>query len=117
MDFVQLFQIQSTVLAAEDAAISGHYEQLRASIDLFKAIGGGLKLGADPCYGGGKLPEADARWAEAAQKSDSAFSPPPALGVDAAGAPATEVDGKMTPLMPSPTRPLAQPEEKVDRTP
>ena len=110
MDFVQLFQIQSTVLAAEDAAINGHYDQLRASIDLYKAIGGGLKLGADPCLGGGKLPAADSRWAEAAEKSDSAFSPPPAVGIDAAGAPASEIDGKMTPLMTSPTRPLTQPD-------
>lgn len=62
MDFVQLFQIQSTVIAAEDAAISGRFEQIRASVDLFKAVGGGLRVGEDPCLGGGKLPKADARW-------------------------------------------------------
>lgn len=62
MDFVQLFQIQSTVIAAEDAAINGRFEQIRASVDLFKAVGGGLRVGEDPCLGGGKLPKADARW-------------------------------------------------------
>lgn len=56
MDFVQLFQIQGTVLNAEDAAIAARYNQLVASIDLFKAIGGGLTLDEDPCMGGGKLP-------------------------------------------------------------
>jgi len=101
MDFVQLFQIQSTVLAAEDAAINGHYDQLRASIDLYKAIGGGSSLTQIPAMavatacGGCSL-------AEAAEKSDSAFSPAPEVGIDAAGAPATEVGGKMAPLMPSP---------------
>jgi outer membrane protein TolC len=69
MDFVQLFQVQGTVIAAEDAAINGRFEQIRASVDLYKAIGGGLRLGEDPCLGGGKLPAADARWRENAEKS------------------------------------------------
>jgi outer membrane protein TolC len=69
MDFVQLFQVQGTVIAAEDAAINGRFEQIRASVDLYKAIGGGLRLGEDPCLGGGKLPEADARWRARAQQS------------------------------------------------
>ncbi|MDN3988439.1 TolC family protein [Zwartia sp. IMCC34845] len=70
MDFVQLFQVQGTVIAAEDAAINGRFEQIRASVDLYKAIGGGLRLGEDPCLGGGKLPEADARWRASAEKSN-----------------------------------------------
>ena len=70
MDFVQLYQVQGTVIAAEDAAINGRFEQIRASVDLYKAIGGGLRLGKDPCLGGGKLPEADARWRARAEKSD-----------------------------------------------
>lgn len=70
MDFVQLFQVQGTVIAAEDAAINGRFEQIRASIDLYKAIGGGLRLEADPCLGGGGLPQADARWVAEAQKSN-----------------------------------------------
>ena len=70
MDFVQLYQVQGTVIAAEDAAINGRYEQIRASVDLYKAIGGGLRLGENPCLGGGKLPEADARWRARAEKND-----------------------------------------------
>jgi len=70
MDFVQLFQVQGTVIAAEDAAINGRFEQIRASVDLYKAIGGGLRLGDDPCLGGGKLPEADARWRANAEKNN-----------------------------------------------
>ncbi len=73
MDFVQLYQIQATVIAAEDAAINSRYEQIRASVDLYKAIGGGFKLGKDPCLGGGRLPAADAQWVKAAEKNDSAL--------------------------------------------
>lgn len=69
MDFVQLFQVQGTVIAAEDAAISGRFEQIRASVDLYKAIGGGLRLNANPCLGGGALPKADARWISEAEKT------------------------------------------------
>ena len=57
IDFVQLLQIEQTVLAAEDTAIAAKRNQLKASIDLFKAIGGGIKPGSDPCLGGGALPE------------------------------------------------------------
>ena len=71
MDYMQLFEIQRSVLAAEDAAISARLDQLRASVDLFKSIGGGLKLGQSPCYGGGKLPKPDASWIEAARKLDA----------------------------------------------
>ena len=73
MDFVQLYQIQATVIAAEDAAITGRFDQIRASVDLYKAIGGGLKLGRDPCLGGGRLPKADADWVSRARKQDSVF--------------------------------------------
>ena len=71
MDYVQLYQIQGTVLAAEDAAINARFEQIRASVDLYKAMGGGVRLEEGPCLGGGKLPQADARWTEAAEKADS----------------------------------------------
>lgn len=74
MDFVQLYQIQASVIAAEDAAINGRFEQIRASVDLYKAIGGGFKLGADPCIGGGRLPKADANWVANARKQDSMFT-------------------------------------------
>ena len=57
--------------AAEDAAINARFEQIRASVDLYKAIGGGVRLEEGPCLGGGKLPQADARWTEAAEKADS----------------------------------------------
>jgi len=62
MDFVQLFQIQGTVLSAEDAAVTARFNQLVASVDLFKAVGGGLILQEDPCFGGGKLPDPAPGW-------------------------------------------------------
>ncbi|CAM3820407.1 efflux transporter outer membrane subunit [Polynucleobacter antarcticus] len=85
MDFVQLYEIQRTVFNSEDAAIQARFDQLRASVDLFKAIGGGTKLQNDPCLGGTKLPAADARWAEAASKADKIVGPKPNLGIDSKG--------------------------------
>jgi hypothetical protein len=93
MDFVQLYEIQRTVLSAEDSAINARNDQLAASVSLFKAIGGGTKLENDPCIGGGKLPAADARWGEAAAKADSAFDKKPAVGVNQAGQPMYEGTG------------------------
>ena len=93
MDFVQLYEIQRTVLSAEDAAINARNDQLAASVGLFKAIGGGTKLGTDPCLGGGKLPQGDARWTAAAEKADSAFDKKPAVGVNNAGQPMYENTG------------------------
>jgi len=72
MDFVQLFQIQGTVLSAEDAAVSARYNQLVASVDLFKAVGGGLILQEDPCFGGGKLPDPAPGWDAAGPAGKSA---------------------------------------------
>jgi outer membrane protein TolC len=85
MDFVQLYEIQRTVFNSEDAAIQARFDQLRASVDLFKAIGGGTKLENDPCLGGSKLPAADARWGKEASKSDNIIGPKPDLGIDAKG--------------------------------
>ena len=109
MDYVQLYQIQGTVLAAEDAAINGRFEQIRASVDLYKAIGGGVKLENDPCLGGGKLPAADARWSAAAEKSDSPLKPNPAIGVTPSGAPAKEEAGGLVPLVSDPLKTLQPP--------
>lgn len=85
MDFVQLYEIQRTVFNSEDAAIQARFDQLRASVDLFKAIGGGTKLQNDPCLGGTKLPAADARWVQEASKSDKIIGPKPNLGIDSKG--------------------------------
>lgn len=93
MDFVQLYEIQRTVLSAEDAAINARNDQLAASVGLFKAIGGGTKLDNDPCLGGGKLPKGDARWVSEAEKADSAFNKKPAVGVNQAGQPMYENTG------------------------
>ena len=98
MDFVQLYEIQRTVLTAEDAAISARNDQLRASVDLYKAIGGGLKLGEDPCLGGGSLPKADTKWSENASAVDSVFASKPAIGINSAGQPAYELS-PMQPLV------------------
>lgn len=86
MDFVQLYEIQRAVFNAEDAAIQARFDQLRASINLFKSIGGGMKLKEnDPCLGGTKLPAADARWIQEANKSDKIIGPKPNMTVDSKG--------------------------------
>ena len=85
MDFVQLYEIQRAVFNSEDAAVQARFDQLRASIDLFKSIGGGMKLENDPCLGGTKLPSADARWTEQAKKADPIVGPRPNLGIDSKG--------------------------------
>lgn len=90
MDFVQLYQIQQTVLVAEDSAVSARGDQLRASVDLYKSLGGGMKLDNDPCLGGGKLPEADKRWVAEADKADKALGSKPPLGIGPDGRPRYE---------------------------
>lgn len=69
MDYVQLYQIQGTVLASEDAAINGRFDQIRASVDLYKSIGGGVQMNGSRCIDGEKLPKADEKWVEAANNS------------------------------------------------
>ena len=85
MDYVQLYEIQRTVIASEDAAITGRSDQLIASVNLYKAIGGGMKLDNDACLGGGSLPKADASWVEKANNADSVFGHKPDLVVSPAG--------------------------------
>jgi hypothetical protein len=97
MDFVQLYEIQRTVFNSEDAAIQARFDQLRASVDLFKAIGGGTKLENDPSLGGTNLPAADARWVQAASKSDKVIGPKPNLGIDGKG----DIINAPAPLNPS----------------
>lgn len=70
MDYVQLYEIQRTVMLAEDQAVGARSDQLRMSVDLFKALGGGMKLDKDPCLNGGRLPAADQRWIDEAAKAD-----------------------------------------------
>lgn len=85
IDYVQLYEIQRAVFNSEDAAIQARFDQLRASVDLFKSIGGGMKLESDPCLGGTKLPAADARWVEQAKKADPIMGSRPNLGMDSKG--------------------------------
>ena len=85
MDYVQLYEIQRTVLASEDAAITARSDQLVASVNLYKAIGGGLKLENDPCLGGGALPKANESWVAKANNADSVFGHKPDLVVSPAG--------------------------------
>ena len=115
MDYVQLYEIQRTVLSAEDAAIGARNDQLAASVGLFKAIGGGTKLENDPCIGGGKLPAADARWGEVAAKADSAFDKKPAVGVNKAGQPTYEGSGGI-PLNQKPLQSPEQPFNAINTT-
>ena len=53
LDFVGLQQIQRDVFTAEDAEASARYEQLKATIDLYKSLGGGVSPD-DPCTQIGK---------------------------------------------------------------
>lgn len=85
MDYVQLYEIQRTVIASEDAAVSARGDQLIASVNLYKAIGGGMKLENDPCLGGGSLPKADVSWVEKANNADSVFGSKPELVVSPKG--------------------------------
>lgn len=85
MDYVQLYEIQRTVIASEDAAVSARSDQLIASVNLYKSIGGGMKLENDPCLGGGSLPKADASWVEKANSADSVFGSKPDLVVSPKG--------------------------------
>ncbi|MDP3621398.1 MAG: efflux transporter outer membrane subunit [Polynucleobacter sp.] len=85
MDYVQLYEIQRTVIASEDAAITARGDQLIASVNLYKAIGGGMKLENDPCLGGGTLPQANASWIEKANKADSVFGSKPDLVIGKSG--------------------------------
>ena len=118
MDYVQLYEIQRTVLIAEDSAIAARNDQLRASVDLFKAIGGGTALDNDPCLGGGRLPKADARWVEQQEKVDSVFAKKTAVGVNAAGQPAYEKKGAKGGVGPSLNQsPLQSPEVDFDLRP
>ncbi|MBU3626750.1 TolC family protein [Polynucleobacter sp. JS-Safj-400b-B2] len=117
MDYVQLYEIQRTVLNAEDSAINARNDQLAASVSLFKAVGGGTKVDNDPCLGGGKLPAADARWTELANQTDSVFGKKPAIGVNQAGQPMLENSGgkslNQNPLQ-SPEQALPKPANEVN---
>jgi NodT family efflux transporter outer membrane factor (OMF) lipoprotein len=95
MDYVQLYEIQRSVFNAEDIAISARFDQLRASVDLFKSLGGGTKLDDDPCVGGGGLPKADERWIQNASKKDSVFGKKPSVGVNSSGQPIVEGTGNV----------------------
>lgn len=72
LDYVQLYEIQRTVFATEDAAIAARNQQLIASVNLFKSIGGGIKAEKDPCLGGTDLPDPTQAWKEKVAKAESA---------------------------------------------
>jgi NodT family efflux transporter outer membrane factor (OMF) lipoprotein len=85
MDYVQLYEIQKIVISAEDAAITSRGDQLTASVNLFKAIGGGFQLEKDPCLGGGGLPVANAEWVKKTNASASVFGSKPDLVIMPSG--------------------------------
>lgn len=107
MDYVQLYEIQRTVIASEDAAITARGDQLVASVNLYKAIGGGMKLDNDPCLGGGSLPEANASWIEKANKADSVFASKPDVVIGPTGQ--ASFRGSKVPLPGSGLRALESP--------
>jgi NodT family efflux transporter outer membrane factor (OMF) lipoprotein len=85
MDYVQLYEIQKIVISSEDAAITARGDQLTASVNLYKAIGGGFQLEKDPCLGGGSLPAANAEWVEKTNAKDSVFGSKPDLVITPSG--------------------------------
>lgn len=85
MDYVQLYEIQKIVISSEDAAITTRGDQLTASVNLFKAIGGGFQLEKDPCLGGGGLPVANAEWVKKTKTKDSVFGSKPDLVIMPSG--------------------------------
>lgn len=110
MDYVQLYEIQRTVLIAEDSAVAARSDQLRTTVDLFKSLGGGMKLENDPCIGGGNLPAPDKRWIAEAEKADSKQAKqaelgeqsPNTLGVSRDGTPILEGSGRKLQESPNP---------------
>jgi NodT family efflux transporter outer membrane factor (OMF) lipoprotein len=49
LDYVALLDTQRDVFQAQDAEASARFEQIRSSVDLFKALGGGIAPENDPC--------------------------------------------------------------------
>jgi outer membrane protein TolC len=49
LDYVSLLDTQRDVFQAQDAEASARFEQIRSSVDLFKALGGGIAPENDPC--------------------------------------------------------------------
>jgi outer membrane protein TolC len=50
LDYISLLDLQRNVHLAQDAEASARFEHVRATIDLFKALGGGFAPSqADPC--------------------------------------------------------------------
>jgi NodT family efflux transporter outer membrane factor (OMF) lipoprotein len=49
IDFVQLLTIEQTVLSSEDAVITARRDQLKAAVDLYKSLGGGVADKNDSC--------------------------------------------------------------------
>lgn len=75
MEYVQLFQIQGTVLSSEDAAVAARFDQLVASVDLIKAVGGGLNLNEAPCFDGSDLPPPAEGWSDIAAAASATLRP------------------------------------------
>jgi NodT family efflux transporter outer membrane factor (OMF) lipoprotein len=67
MDYLRLFEIQRTVLETQDLSIVARYNQITSTINLIKAIGGGLNAGSvSECVGEEGLPMPTAAWSQAA---------------------------------------------------
>lgn len=49
LEYVSLLDTQRDVFQAQDAEVNARFEQIRASIDLFRALGGGTLKENDPC--------------------------------------------------------------------
>ena len=115
MDYVQLYEVQKIVISSEDAAITSRGDQLIASVNLYKAIGGGFQLEKDPCLGGGGLPAANAEWVEKTNTKDSVFGSKPDLVIMPTGK--ASYRGSDTPLPGSGLKALQSPLSDVITVP
>ena len=67
IDYLRLFEIQRTVLETQDLTVIARYNQITSTINLIKAIGGGLNAGSsNECVGEKVLPLPTAAWSRAA---------------------------------------------------
>ena len=93
LDYISLLDLQRNVYLAQDTEASARFEQVRSSIDLFKALGGGVTdQPKDPCTTG----------AAPTAASTTTPAPAPATPTATAATPATTPAPAPTPASSSP---------------
>lgn len=76
MDYLQLFEIQRTVLETQDLSVVARYNQILSTVNLMRAIGGSFNASeAAECAGDEPLPQPSDAWSRAA--GQTALRPQP----------------------------------------